>query len=323
MVAEPGADKKQHMPKNLGDFLRGLAKKAGINIDEDANKAFFANEAFATLEVPEGIDKGIDSSLISLKDAKNNHPDVKNYYTKQTLDTFDKKLDQLMEDLGFSDDDKNVIKLEQSTYNRPQMLIKAVQKLEQAKANADKPDKAAIQKQIDDLHAQLRVATEKVTAAEASFAQKEKDMRINYKLDSMLGAHKTIYDTLDPDVKFTTLRTLLYKKLQDNNAKLDFDENGNFTLLKKDGTNYYGESNQQVNAQQFVEQLLSGNKLLITTSTATQAAGANGTQTNGQNGTAPANASGNNAGKGATSTYKELMANAQKDAAQTSPVMGN
>lgn len=305
----------------LNEFLQSIAKKAGINVEDDAVKAFFATEALAIIEVPETLQKPVDSSLISLTDAKNNHPDIKNYYTRQALDTLDKKVDAIMEQFGFSPDDVNEIKVEQSSYNKPALLAKKIQALEQKKANADKPDKAAIQKQIDDLHAGLRAEQEKTKKLETDYALKEKQLRISYKLQSLMGEHKTIYDELDPEVKYTTFQTLLNKRLQDNNAKLDFDDNGNFVLLKNDGTNYYGESNQQVNAKQFVEQTLSANKLLVTTKPPVNGAnGANGSQSqNGQQGGAPANGSGK--APGASSTYKELMNTALNDAKQASPVL--
>lgn len=307
--------------KNLGDFLKELAKKGGLNVEDDAVRAFFANDTFTAIEVPEAVFKPIDSALISLTDAKNNHPDIKNFYTRQSLDSLDKIIDALMEQFQLSEDEKNEIKVERSSYKRPEILIKKIQQLEQRKANADKPDKAAIQKQIDDLHAGLRQEQEKTKKLESDYALKERQLKINYKLHSLLAEHKTIYDDLDPEVKSTTFQTLLSKRLQDNNAKLDFDDNGNFVLLKNDGTNFYGDSNQQVNAKQFIEQTLSANKLLVTTKPPVNGAnGANGQQSqNGQNGTAPGSGSGKNTG--ANSTYKELMEQARKDAAQVSPVL--
>ena len=304
--------------KNLGEFLKDLAKKGGLNIEDDAVKAFFSNEAFAAIEVPEPVFKPIESSLISLTDAKNNHPDIKNHYTKQALDGLDKNIDSLMEQFGLTPDEVNEIKVERNSYKRPELLIKKLQQLEQKKANADKPDKAAIQKQIDDLHAQVRASQEETKAVRAESALNTKQMKINYKLDSLLGSHKTIYDTLDPDVRNTTFQTLLQKRLQDNNAKFDFDENGKFILIKNDGTNFYGDSNQQVDAKQFVEQVLSANKLLVTTSNQqnNNSGGANSQQSQSgqQNGSAPQNGSGKQSG--ANGTFKEIMEQARKDAAQ-------
>ena len=307
----------------LNEFLTSLIKKAGLNPDDDAIKTFLSQESLSTIEVPEPVQKPIDSSLISLTDAKNNHPDIKNYYTKQALDTLDKKVDALMDQFGLSEDEKNAIKVERSSYLKPELLIKSIQKLEQAKASADKPDKAAIQRQIDDLHAQIRAKDEAVNGIKADYAKKEKDLRIGYSLQSLLGNHKTINDHLEPDVRFEITKALLDKRLRDSNAKFDFDDNGRFVLLKNDGTNFYGDSNQQVDAKQFVEQTLSNNKLLVTTKSDSGNAGGNGANSsqNGQNGSAPTNGSGKSTG--ASSAYKELMKNAMEGASQKSPAFGN
>lgn len=304
----------------LNEFLQSIAKKAGINLEDDAIKAFFAIAALTEIEVPETVQKPVDSSLISLLDAKNNHPDIKNHYTRQTLDGLDKKLDTIMDQSGLTADEINEIKVERNSFEKAGLLIKKIQGLEQKKANADKPDQKAIQKQIDDLHANLRAEQEKTTKIQADYALKEKQMKINYRLDSLLSTHKTINDHLEPDVRSAIVQTLLQKRLQDNNAKLDLDDNGNVVLLKNDGTNFYGDSNTQVNAKQFVEQTLSANKLLVTTSNQqnNNSGGANGQQSqSGQQGKAPENGSGKQSG--ANSTYRELMKEAQASAAQGSP----
>lgn len=312
------------MAKKLIDFVKEQAKKAGVNVDDDAFKAFLSTEALSTVEIPEELSKPIENSLISLTDAKNNHPDIKNYYTRQALDTADKRVEAIMEQLGFSEDDRNAVLVDRNSYNRLDLLAKAIQKAEQKKANADKPDKAAAQKQIDDLHAEVRTWKEASEKIKQEYAGKEKRMKIGYKLDGILSGYKTINDGLDAEVRSSIHQTLLDKRLQDNNAKLDLDDNGNLVLLKNDGTNFYGDSNTQINAKQFVEQTLSANKLLVVHSSAqnqNDGKGANGqTSPNGQNGTAPNGGSGKSAG--ATATYRELMNEAQKAATQTSPVFG-
>ena len=314
------------MAKNLGEFLKELAKKSGLNVEDDSVKAFFTTESFTGIDVPETVFKPIETSLISISDAKNNHQDIKNHYTKQALYGLDKNIDALMDSLGLTDDQKNEIKVERSSYKRPELLIKQVQRLEQEKANAGKPNQQAIQKQIDDLHAQLRVATEKENQLKADFAQKEKDLRLTTRVESLIMPHKTIHDTLSPEVKNTIIKTLINQELQDKSAKFDFDENGNVVLLRKDGTNYFGDNNQTITPKQFVEQVLSRNKQLVV-----NASGNNNGQNNAanqQNGQqqsgAPAGGSGNSDKKGASATFKEIMGEALKDATQTtSTVLGN
>lgn len=305
----------------LNEFLQSIAKKAGVNIEDDAIRAFFSNPAFADIDVPDTVQKPVDSTLISLTDAQNNHPVIKSYYTRQALDSLDKTIDALIDEFQLSPEDVNEIKVERSSYKKPEVLIRKMQALEQKKANADKPDKAAIQKQIDDLHANLRAEQDKTKKLESEYALKEKQMKIGYKINSFRSGYKTINDHLEPEVRAAIEETLLNKRLQDNNAKYDLDENGNVVLLKSDGTNFYGDSNTQVNAKQFYEQTLSANKLLVTTSNQQQqnnSGGANGQQSqNGQNGNAPANGSGKAAG--ANSTFRELMKQSVADASQTSP----
>lgn len=312
------------MAKNLGEFLKEVAVKSGLNIEDDAFKQFFATESFATIEVPDPVYTGVSKGLISMADAKK-HPDLKNFFHADALDRTDKEIDAMATEFGLSEEAKNELKAERATAKRAAILIRKVQQLEADKANAGKPDQKAIQKQIDDLHAKLREVNEEKTRLTTDFAAKEKDMKLAMQVDTMLLPHKTIHDGLDMSVKHTILKTLINKDLQDKSAKFDFDENGNFVLLRKDGTTYFGDSNQPVTAQQFIEQTLSRNKQLVTTQSANnngQSSAAN--QNNGQQSAAPAGGSGNAEKKGASSTYKEIMAEAVKDLANpVSTVAGN
>ena len=84
------------MPKTLGDFLSQLITKGGGNPADDKFKIFFGNTELIKSEVPDDVAQAIDNGLISIKDAKNNHTDIKNHYTKQALDGIDKSLEDLM-----------------------------------------------------------------------------------------------------------------------------------------------------------------------------------------------------------------------------------
>jgi hypothetical protein len=244
---------------NLKQFITGLAKKAGMDPENETIKAFFS--ALPETDVPEDVQRGVDNSLISLTDAKNNHPEIKNFYQKQSLDSVDKTLQALIDEYQLGDDEE--IKGERSTYKRVQLIPKKIADLEKKKGNANGgKEKENIQKEIDALHAQL---SEQKTAREtekASYANELLNFKRGHKLDSIIGKHKTIYDELDPDVKSTSISTIINKYLQDNQAKFDFDDKGNFVLLKNDGTNYYGENHQQISPDQFIEQTLAKTKLL-------------------------------------------------------------
>lgn len=250
----------------VGEFINTLAKKAGLQMDSEEMKSLLTNEWMAKVEMPEQIEKGIQNKLISVEDAKNNHPDIKPFYTAQAMSTVDGWVREELLNRNVDDDIKAEISAEKSSFKKLPLLLKKIEELNQKKnATADRTDKAAYQKQIDDLHSKVRAADDREKQLQADFAQKEKDIKVQYKLDSMFSNHKTIYDTLEPDVRYETFRTLLRKDLQDNALRMDFDDDGSFVLLKKDGTNHYGANNQQVNPEQFVQQLLANKKLLVTT----------------------------------------------------------
>lgn len=242
--------------------MHALIKKSGGNAEDESIKNFLLNGELVKIEIPEDVSKVIDNNLISLKDAKNNHPDIKPHYYQMALGTVDKTIEKLIEELGIEEAVKADILSETSTYKRVPALVTKVRELESKKAASGKEDKAAIQKQIDDLHAQIRTEKQRADDAKVNFEQQLTNYKIQNKISSLFSNFKTVYDDLDPEIKMTTLQNILTKNLQDNGAEIKFDENGNLSLLKKDGTNYYGDNNQQVNPAQYVEMLMSRNKLL-------------------------------------------------------------
>lgn len=291
----------------LGEFFHAQLKKAGINTEDDAIKNFLMHGEFLKIDVPDDIVTSLDSKLISITDAKNNHPDIKPHYTKQSLLTVDKTIEKMLEELGFEDADKAEILSEGSTYKRVPALIHKVRELEARKSLSGKDDKVAIQKQIDELHANLRAEKERADKSEVEFKNRLRQYKIENKTQSLYNGYKTIYDELDPEIRAMNIQNLLNKNLQDSNSEITFDDNENLVLRKKDGTNFYGDNNQQVNPQQYLDLLLSKNKLLVT-SQKPPAAPANNPQTNAlpqpPNGSAGAN---NNA------YLKSLIALSQKD----------
>lgn len=250
------------MAKSLGDFLHDLFKKAGQDVNEPAIKDFLSNTAM-TMEIPDTVAKGLDNNLLSVSDAKNNHPDIKNHYTKSALDGIDKVIEDLLKDMP--DEVKTEVTGERSSYKRVSLIAAKIKELEGKKAGAGKGDKDVLQKQIDDLHRDL--AAEK--KAKDDLVKKFDGDLLKYRVESeqktRFARYKTIYDDLDPEVRSTSLNSILQKELQDKDAVYTYDDKGNFVLLKKDGSNFYGDNHQQVTPDQFIEQLLSRHKLLITT----------------------------------------------------------
>lgn len=297
------------MAKLLGEFLHELAKKAGMKDDDEALKNFITADAFQKIEVPEEIQRGIDNNLINLTDAKNNHPQIKSHYQALALTPLDQYIDQALEEYGIPEEMREEIKGERSTYKKVPLFAKRIKELEAKKANtSDKGDKVQFQKQIDELHEKARKAEEEKQALKIDYENKLLNSRIGYKLRELTNSYKTVLDTLEPDAKMTAIETLINKALQDKNAKFTFDENGNFALRQKDDTNFYGDNNQQVNPQQFIDSIMSHNKLLVTA--APPVPGANGNQSNNGQTNQPKGGSGTNTQSAA---LKDMIAQAQKD----------
>lgn len=262
----------------LGEYIHALVSKSGGDPNSEDVKNFLLNGELMKIEMPESISKQIDSNLISLKDAKNNHPDIKAFYVNQALTPLDQQLEELFEEFGFADEDKKGILSERSTYKRVPNMLRKVRELQEKKAAVgNNTDKAGFQKQIDDLHAEIRQHKAEKTKLESDYNGKLHEFKVLYSTDSIYSGLKTTFDSLPDDVKRTAIRTLIDKGLQDKQAKLTYDEHGNFVLVKQDGSNYYdGEKNQQVSPQQFVESILSHNKVLVSNP---QGAAGSGTQT--------------------------------------------
>ena len=260
----------------LSEFINNQSTKAGVDFAADANKVFFDALAAANidLDMPDDLAKTIDNKFITVEAAKNNHPDIKNHYQSQALDTIDKTITATLKELGVSQDEIDaLLQQEQSTFKRTPLALRKIKDLESKKANASKPDQAAIQKQIDDLHAQLRTKEDEVKTMKSSYENQQKQARMDRILDRMFSGAKTIFDTLDPEVKNDSLRVAFNKALQLGDGKIELGENGDLVLLRKDGTNFFGDGNRQLNPQQFLDGVLSRNKLLVASNPTTPGQG--------------------------------------------------
>jgi len=273
----------------LKDFITALATKAGYDITSEAAKPFF--DTLPDTEVPEDIHKGIDNSLISLTEAKNNHGELKNHYMKLTLNGVDKTHQDLIDDFGLPEEIKNEILAEKNTFKRGPLLTRRIVELERQKlATTGGKDKAAIQAEIDGLHASLKTEKEARLAEKQQFDNQRLQDRINSKKTVFYSGVKTIHDELDPETRYTIIDSQIQKELQDRQAKLALDDNGNVILMRNDGTNYFGENHQQVKPLQFIEQVLAKNKQIKVSDSST---GSNGAKP--QNGTQPPASGGNGA----------------------------
>ena len=143
------------------------------------------------------------------------------------------------------------IKKEVSTSKKYEL---AIAKLKAAKANAKGADKDAINKELEAAHAAAKAAKDEVAAVKNEYEGKIKNIHRTAAIKAVFGNYKTIYDELPADIKTATMEALINKALQDKNADLTVDDNGNLVLLSKDGSNVFGSNHVQLTPQSFLDQ---------------------------------------------------------------------
>lgn len=247
----------------LKQFQITQAQKAGIDINLPENKAYF--DALPDVDVPETVVTGIDNSLISIQDAKNNHPDIKAHYFVQALNSVDSTLEDVMKGGDFADSDRAAVKNERSTYKRLELVLNKINQAADNKIKNANPGSKAHQQEIDALQTQLR---DKTAAMEAAAAQHAADL-LSYRIQTQKGilfakgAMPTIYDALPEDIRQSSLNHAADIELAKKGLKLGFDENGQAILQKADGSNYYGADNRIVSPQKFFESAFSESKIIV------------------------------------------------------------
>jgi len=255
--------------KNLGQFITHLATKAGMDSNNPDLINLLSNAELTKITVHSDIEKAIDENLLSLDTAKDNHPTLKNHYQAQTLNALDRKIESLLDGSGLPEDKIAEIKAIKSTYSRNDAFVEAIQAAALAKGKgASTEDKSALQKQVDETLLKLQEAGAHTAAEVARVEALRKQDRVKYELKAMLGSEKTIFDTLPPAAKQSTLDSIINTALQDKKAEFDFDGD-NFILRGPGDTAVVGANQTKYTPKSFIDEILAQNKVLQVTNTAT------------------------------------------------------
>lgn len=242
------------MPTPIGQVFNSLAIKAGIAVDNPALKSLLASPELASINVDDELVNTIDSGLLSLEAAKNDHPEIKKVYTAKAYNGMDKHLLTLIESDTFDQADLDEIKREPSTSKKYELVIS---KLKAAKATAKGADKDEINRQITAAHEAARLAKLEVETVKSSYEGKIKDIQLKSAIKAVFGNYKTIYDEIPGDtsgsIRSATLEAIINKGLQDNKAEFNVDEHGNLQLVGKDGSNVFGANHVVLTQQSFLD----------------------------------------------------------------------
>lgn len=262
------------MAENLSNLIVSLAEKAGIPNDNKQLVELLAHTELNNVKVHIDIVNGLQKNLLSLTDAKNDHPEIKSHYFGETMSNVDRVLSKIYRDYEFDNDEIDELKRESSSTKRIALVAEKIkQKGEAAIAEAKKTAKpneevTTLRAEVDKLNQQLAAEKTARTNDVKAHEQKINEIKTETFLSTKIAPIKTVFDTLPPEVKMATIRNLLDKELQDSNAHIVYDDNGNPALKKKDGANFYNEQNQLVTIDGFINQALAKNKSLTNTNPA-------------------------------------------------------
>lgn len=257
------------MATNLSSFLQQLADKAGVDQNDKALIDFLAHTELNRINISDDLAGTINKNLLSLDDAKNNHPVVKTHYFAEVMSNVDRALGKLYQKLELEQDDIDELARETSSTKRIALVGDKISEILQSKiAEASKGHPKAneqvqsLQAQVNDLNEKLRIEKEARSKEKGDFENNLSDFKKRTGLMQKVSALKTIYDDLPVEVRNTTLETLVNKELQDSGVQFILDENGNLKPQKKDGSNFFDENNRLVSADDLIQRTLAKHKIL-------------------------------------------------------------
>jgi hypothetical protein len=252
------------MPIYASEYFTKLAAKAGIDPNDEELTTFLAVSDLQKIPIPDNLANSIDGSLLSIAEAKNEHPQIKWHYVASALNGVNTEMDKLMDDLKFPDDVKAVVRNEKSTPKRQRILVGKLEELYNKKMQSvNNTEKQTFQAEIEKLQGELRQEKDAVENVRKEYQTKEFNTKRDQEIDFMLSEYKTVFDeSLPKAAKRAAMRSLIDKALQDKNADFTLDDSGRLKLIRKDGANVFGDDNRPWDPKILIETTLSQNKVL-------------------------------------------------------------
>lgn len=280
------------MAKKINEFLKTLIIKAGGNLEDEKVKTALAAIS-AEIDIHDDLINTIEHGLISIENAKNNHPDIKKHYTALALNGLDSELERLIEEEKLDEATATEIKGEKSSTKRAVLLAKKIKELEAAKAGQGKAETKVLNEKIAELNGELRKIKDNENNIKAEYEKKLRDKDKGYAMRNILSTYSTIYDKLDPETKNITINAILEKNLRSKGYNLDVDENGNLIIATKDGSTAFTDDHRPLTPKIFFDKVMADENVLVVSDN-TGGQNTNRNNNNQQNNSGRFNNNGNN-----------------------------
>lgn len=250
------------MVKKIGALLNSLLQKAGVKSDDPALISLLSKAELANAELPIELADALEKNLLTVESASA-HKDVRNKIIAQAMNGIDGEIDSLVDELEFDDSVKSNIKgISNNSHERVRQLKAETKKLiEKVSKQQGKGDVEAANKTIKELNDKLaQINTEKQKEIDSLTNTHRSQIR-DIKLQSLLAGKNYPNKDLPAEVNVLTAQHLINSDLSKKGYKMDIDENGQWILKSKDGTDVFVD-NKQVDPQQYIDAVLAENKFL-------------------------------------------------------------
>lgn len=260
------------MAKKVGDLIKALFTKAGIDLTKDEIKKVVE----LTDELPDDIADSVDKALIAVGSAHENTDVIKKVRTV-ALNAVDKKMDDAIAELGLEMDDD--FKGNKNTFDKILLLSKAAKIAGEKKAapGTSAKDKIEWADKERELQRLLKEEKDGRINDKKDFDTVRANDGISFELKQLLGGKNYVFPKeMDASIKINTAMGAVQAELAKKGFSINRNEQGQLCILTKDGTPAYSDTHVALEPNTFIDGVLAQNKLLtVTKEPATPGAGGN------------------------------------------------
>jgi hypothetical protein len=245
------------MAKKLGDFLKELLTKAGVDLSKDELKKVLEIGE----EIPDDVAEMASKALIAVKNAHEN-PDVAKAAKAGFLNAVDKKILEALEESELEADDD--FKNERNTYNKIAMITKLAKAAGEKKSKAAPGDKSEWAEKEKGYQKQLADLKKEVEDQKATFDTTRRNDEISFDLREILGGKAyALPKDMAPKLKTKLAMDTIQAELASKGLSITKNEQGQLTIITKDGTPAYSDTHVALEPNTFIDAVLAQNKLLV------------------------------------------------------------
>lgn len=252
---------------NLSEFLHAVAKAQGVDDENQALKLILADGNLTKVDIPaemEPITEYDFKNLLSIDSAKN-HPDIKRHFVATLLNGVEKDIDRYAKDVWeLSDEDRAELKKIEGAQKRMEAAFKlGKDRLEKKSPPTDNEKVKKLETTISDLNSKLLAKEEETVLKLNEQKQAYLDKQKEHAFTELFRSFKYT-DAIPTEVQEQTARAIFQSRLQQDNNKVIFKEDGSLQLLTNEDTQFY-QNMKPVNLKQYVESVLAEKKVLQVT----------------------------------------------------------